>query len=65
MLDDLLGDLFERDGRRREPGERRGLRGFLGRLFDGGEDDDERHAPARRSEHRRRDREREGAFDWD
>jgi hypothetical protein len=64
-LDDLLGDLFERDGRRREPGERRGLRGFFGRLFDGGEDDDERQSEVGRDGRRRRERDRDGAFDWD
>ena len=76
MVDDLLGDLFDRDGGRREPGERRGLRGFLGRLLGGGADDDgrttarrhdddedDRAATGRRDDYRRRDR--DDPFDRD
>jgi hypothetical protein len=66
VLDDLLGDLFDRDSRRREPGEqreRRGLRGFLGRLFNGGDDDDDRPPQGQRDGRRRRDHDER--FDWD
>lgn len=66
MFDEVF-DMFERDGRRSRPGgERRGLRGFISRLFDGDEDDeatrrgryvDEDHDPDEgRPGHRRRDR---------
>lgn len=69
MLDELLGDLFERDNRQpREGGQqRRGIRGLLDRLFGG--DDEEHDEPTNRDrrEHRQRDRERErdSDFGWD
>ena len=40
MFDELF-DMFDRDrGRGREPGERRGIRGFFARVFRGGDRDD-------------------------
>ena len=69
MLDELLGDLFERDQResRQRGPERRGIRGLLDRLF-GGDDEDHRddrhnHADTHRRDQRRR--ERESPLDWD
>ena len=60
MFDEVF-DMFERDGRRGRPaGERRGLRGFLSRMFGDGDE----HEDVRRSRyeddhddysHRRRD----------
>lgn len=68
MLDELLGDIFERDNREpRERGQqRRGLRGFLDRLLGG--DDDERdiprdHESSGRRDHRRGNR--DSSFGWD
>ncbi len=69
MLEELLGDIFERDERdpnqRRQ--QRRGFRGLLDRLFGGGDDerDDDRHDGDHldRRDHRRR--ERESPLDWD
>jgi hypothetical protein len=69
MLDELLGDLFEREGRdpRQRGQQRRGFRGFLERLLGG--DDDERgedrldNDHSGRRDHRRPDR--ESPLDWD
>ena len=45
MFDEIF-DMFDRDGGRGRPaGEQRGWRGFLGRLFGGGDGDDD--APRR------------------
>jgi len=45
VIDEVL-DMFERDGRRGQPaGERRGLRGFISRMFGDGDE----HEDGRRS----------------
>lgn len=69
MLDELLGDIFERDERdpNQRQQQRRGFRGLLDRLFGGDDDerDNDRHDGDHldRRDHRRR--ERESPLDWD